>query len=117
MSETNYKIVWAPAAVNDLDDTLEYIAQRDCVDAAIAVYQKVIGQIESLTTHPQRCRIPHELNKIGVSEYRELVVRPYGVFFRVQNRNIAIVAILDRRRDMEELLLQRLIRNESEFFE
>ncbi len=106
-----FRIEWAPIALGDLDEILEYVAARDSVDAAGRVYEKLRDRIERLVTQPQRCRIPPELGKLGVTEYRELVVAPYGVFFRIRGRVVGIVGVLDRRRDIEELLLQRVLRS------
>ena len=106
-----YHIEWAPIAQTDLDEILEHMAARDCVDAAVHVYEKLMGRIEKLVSHPDRCRIPPELKKLGVTDYRELAVAPYGVLFRVRGKTVGIVGVLDRRRDLEELLLQRVLRS------
>lgn len=106
-----FRIEWAPIALSDLDEILEYIAARDSVDAAVHVYEKLRDRIERLVSQPQRCRIPPELRELGVTEYHELVVAPYGVFFRIRGKTVGIVGVVDRRRDLEELLLQRVLRS------
>jgi hypothetical protein len=50
------------------------------------------------------------LKQIGVSEYRELIVPPYSVFFRTRGKRSGIIAVLDRRRDLGELLIERALR-------
>ena len=102
---------WAPTALHDLDEIIEYIADQDSVDAALHVYSKISAGIETLSSHPQRCRIPPEFRKLGITEYRELIITPYSVFFRVSENAIGIVGVLDRRRDLEELLLHRILRS------
>ena len=105
-----YGIEWAPVALDDLDAILKYIAARDCVDAAVDVYGKIMHRIEGLVLHPTRCRVPPELEEAGVTEFRELILAPYSVFFRIRGRTVGIVAVLDRRRDLQELLVQRVLR-------
>jgi len=39
--------------------------------------------------------------------YRELVVSKYRVLFRVRSRDVVLLGILDARRDLAELLIQR----------
>ena len=107
---SRHEIEWAPAALADMDELLTYIATRDCVDAAMHVHGKLLDRIETLALHPGRCRVPPELKRLGISGYRELVVSPYGIFFQIRENRVGIVAILDRRRDLEELLVQRLLR-------
>ncbi len=105
-----YEIKWAQVAYADLDEILEYIAAYDCVDAAMHVYEKLMRRIEALASRPERCRRPPELKKLGVAEYHELIVAPYSVFYRIHGKTVGIVAVLDRRRDLEELLVQRALR-------
>ena len=105
-----YGLEWAPVAQGDLDEILECIAARDCVEAAVNVYAKVMHKIDGLISHPDRCRIPPEPKALGITEFRESIVVPYSVFFRIRGRTLGIVGVLDRRRDLEELLLQRVLR-------
>jgi hypothetical protein len=43
-------------------------------------------------------------------EYRELIVSPYRVFFRIDEKDVGIIGILDGRRDLEETLIRRAMR-------
>ncbi|MBN2685292.1 MAG: type II toxin-antitoxin system RelE/ParE family toxin [Pontiellaceae bacterium] len=106
-----FKIEWAPFAQTDLDEILEYIALRDGVDVAMKVCEKLLDQVESLTVCSERCRVPPELKRVGVFEYRELIVAPYSIFFRMRGKKLSVVAVLDRRRDLEELLIKRSLRS------
>lgn len=105
-----YRILWAPIAAQDLDDTIDYIAAREGPDAAVRVYDRVKGRTRTLSTHPQRCRIAPELRSAGVMEYRELIVSPYRVFFRIDEQDVGIIGVLDGRRDLEERLIGRAMR-------
>jgi plasmid stabilization system protein ParE len=102
-----YRILWAPIAAQDLDDIIDYIAAQDGPDAAVRVYDKVKKRTRTLSTHPRRCRIVPELRSVGVMEYRELIVSPYRVFFRIDGQDFGIIGVLDGRRDLEETLIRR----------
>jgi plasmid stabilization system protein ParE len=104
-----FEITWARAAVRDVDEILEYIAAERGVDQALQVYEALRHSIASLATMPRRCRQAPELLDIGLFEYREIVEPPYRLVFRIVDREIVILAILDSRRDLEELLIQRAI--------
>ena len=108
-----YQVKWTSVAQTDVDEILEYIATRDCVDAAMAVCGKLMDKVGTLVSRPERCRIPPELKRIGVRKYHELIVSPYSVFFVIEGVHVAIVAVFDRRRDLEELLIQRALRPSS----
>jgi len=105
-----YRILWAPIAAQDLDELIDYIAAQDGPDAAAKVYEKVKKRTKTLSAHPKRCRIVPELRSVGVMEYRELIVSPYRVFFRVDEKDVGIIGVLDGRRDLEETLIRRAMR-------
>lgn len=105
-----YRIRWAPIAAQDLDDIIDYLAAVDGPDAAGCVYDKVKKRTQTLSTNPKHCRIVPELRSVGVMEYRELIVSPYRVFFRVDEKSVGIIGILDGRRDLEETLIRRAMR-------
>lgn len=108
MRET-YRIVWAPIALEDLEGILDYLTDHTSPETAERVGTKLLRRIEKLSQHPQRCRVVPELRDVGVADYRELIERPYRVFFRVSGKRVAIVGVLDGRRDLHELLLARAL--------
>ena len=104
-----YKIHWVPAAVDDLDRILDYLATQEGPEAAIKLYGKISSRIDTLFLHPLRCRIVPELDQFGIRAYRELIARPYRVFIRVKPKSVSIIGIIDGRRDLEELLITRIM--------
>lgn len=102
-------ITWTRTAVRDLDEILEYIAAERGVNQALQLYETICHSIASLATMPCRLRQVPELHDVGLFEYREIIERPYRLMFRVADREVVILAILDSRRDLEELLIQRAI--------
>lgn len=109
MDDTRYEILWAPAAVSDLADIVGYIAVEEGPAAADRVYERIIERIACLSLHPARCRVVPELREIGVTQYRELIVAPYRVLFKITTRVIGVIGVLDGRRDLAELLIRRTI--------
>lgn len=89
---------------------MDYIAAQDGLDAAVALHERVRSRTLTLTTHPRRCRIVPELRSLGVMEYRELIIAPYRAFFRIEERRVGIIGVLDGRRELEEMLIQRALR-------
>jgi toxin ParE1/3/4 len=105
-----YRIRWAPVAFQDLDEIIDYVAAQDGPDVAARVYRKIKTRTRTLSSHPNRCRVVPELKSVGVTEYRELIVSPYRVFFRIDDRDVGIIGVLDGRRDLEETLVRRAMR-------
>ncbi|MDE0103485.1 MAG: type II toxin-antitoxin system RelE/ParE family toxin [Bryobacterales bacterium] len=46
---------------------------------------------------------------IGIREYREVFVKPYRIIYRVTAETVYVLLIADGRRDMQSLLLRRLL--------
>ncbi|EME68669.1 hypothetical protein H261_17258 [Paramagnetospirillum caucaseum] len=63
-----------------------------------------------LATMPERGNVPKELERLGISEFRELHHKPYRVIYRIRGRQVVVYCVLDGRRDMQTLLQQRLLR-------
>ena len=104
-----FDITWTRNAVRDLDEILEYIAAERGIDQALQLYETLRHRIASLARMPRRCRQVPELHNIALFDYREIIERPYRLVFRIVERAVVILAVLDSRRDLEELLIQRAI--------
>ncbi|MGI8905372.1 MAG: type II toxin-antitoxin system RelE/ParE family toxin [Candidatus Sumerlaeaceae bacterium] len=46
---------------------------------------------------------------MGVLSYRELVVSPWRVIYRITEQHVLVVAIIDGRRNVPDLLYERLL--------
>lgn len=107
--DKNYKIEWAPVAIKDFDEIIEYIIENDSISAGIKIQQKLLKKIDTLTFLPLKHRIPPELKARGLVSIRELIATPYSIFFRVDRTVVGILGVLDRRRDLEEILFKRVL--------
>ena len=103
-----YEIVWARVAENDLKEIIDYIA-IDSPANALNIFQKIKKKASSLYTMPERCRIVPELKDQGIMHYRELIVPPWRFFFRIAENKVYVLSVLDSRRNIEDILLKRLI--------
>jgi len=57
-----------------------------------------------------RGRLVPELLHTGISQYRELISAPWRIVYRVERQQVLIMAVLDSRRDLQAVLLNRLAR-------
>ncbi|MEM7356199.1 MAG: type II toxin-antitoxin system RelE/ParE family toxin [Acidobacteriota bacterium] len=108
-----FEVFWSQSAVRDLDEILDFVAREASIDQALALYAKVRERVASLTTLPRRCRYAPELESLGLREFRESLVPPYRIFFRLVEERVILVGILDSRRDLGELLIQRALEEDS----
>lgn len=108
MSKT-YKIEWTTNAKNDLLNIVEYI-KNDSPSAAKEVYAKIREKAHSSDFFPLKGRVLPELQKEGITLYREVIASPWRIIYKVGSDTVYIMAILDSRQNVEELLLQKLLR-------
>lgn len=109
-----FRIRWAEPALLDLLSLLEFVGARDSAAAASRLGERLLAAAESLAALPTRGRVVPERQELGIAEFRELIARPHRLCYRVHGREVAIVAVLDVRRDLEELLVERALRITSE---
>ncbi len=105
-----YRVHIIEDAETDLFEIYTYAALNDLITRAEKLLDKLIDVCQNLYTHPKRGRIPPELKRIDVYDYREIHYRPYRIIYRIIKRDVYIHCILDGRRDLEELLRARLLR-------
>ena len=104
-----YRVRWTETARRDLSEIVEYIA-ADNPSAALAVLEKIQQRAERLVHQPARGRIVPELRHIEVFHYRELIETPWRIVYRIGHTQVLVLGVLDGRRDLETVLLERLTR-------
>ena len=109
MSKT-YKVQWTSNAKDNLLNIVAYI-KKDSPSIAREVYQKIKSKANSSNFLPLRGRVVPELQKEGITMYRELLSSPWRIMYKVDSDTVYIMAIFDLRQNVEELLLQKLLRS------
>src|SRR6185295_6246621 len=108
-----FEVVWAEIAVQDLEELVAYIA-ADSPGNAQRVFQRLRLKADSLVLLPHRGRLLPEFRGMGLSAWRELLVKPYRVLYRISGAEILVLGVLDGRRDLEDVLFNRLLRFRGE---
>jgi plasmid stabilization system protein ParE len=104
-----YAVQWTAAAARDLELAVEYISENS-PEQALLVLQKIRARASTLFIMPERGRIVPELKLHGISMYRELIIPPWRLIYRITDRIVYVYAAIDCRRNLEDILLARLIR-------
>ncbi len=107
--EQRFQVIWAKSAVNDLEEIIDYIAQ-DSPLIARKLFTQIKEKVEALTFFPHRGRHIPELQRQGILIYRELIIPPWRVMYRVTENKVNILTIIDSRRNVEDILLEKLIK-------
>ncbi len=46
-------------------------------------------------------------------EYRELIAAPYRIFYRITGKVVSLLGVLDGRRELEEMLVNRALETDA----
>ncbi len=90
----DYKVVWSPEAIEDLQSVAEYI-ERDSEFYARAVVIKILDVSQGINHFPLRGRIVPEIED---KKIRELFVYSYRVIYQIKESQILIVAVIHDKR-------------------
>lgn len=96
-------------AVRDLDELYDYIALHDAPQKANYILDQIERVFSRLSKFPERGAHPKELLALGIREYREIYFKPYRIIYRVIDKNVYVLLVVNGRRDMQTLLQRRLL--------
>ncbi len=103
-----YDVRWSEISERDMIAIIEYIAGDNPL-RAYEVFKELKKKASSLHAYPDRGRIVAELQEQGITQYRELIIAPWRIIYRISERKAYVLAVLDSRRNVEDILLKRLI--------
>ena len=95
----DFKVVWSPEAVEDIESIVEYIS-GDSEFYASSVVTKIVDLGRSLCKFPLIGRVVPELNDESI---RERFVYSYRVIYRIEKRRILILAVIHGKRLLESI--------------
>ena len=105
----SFSVLLTDDAVRDLEELYDYINQHDVPGKADYVLEQIEKVFSSLSENPRRGVYPKELVSIGIKEYREIFFKPYRIIYRIVEKKVFVLLIVDGRRNMQELLQRRLL--------
>ncbi len=105
-----FNVTITAGAELDILDIYGYIAANDSSANALQVVDKIEEACMSLETFPLKGHVPAELERIGVTGFREVHFKPYRIIYDMCGNDVFVHAVLDGRRDLQSLLERRLLR-------
>jgi len=107
------KIEWTPDGIDSLNEILEYYMDRAGENISNSIYDKIIKKIELLELEKIKTKQSQDLKDIGIFDVYELVIKPWKVYYKLRddNKKAYILFVLDGRRNLEEILMSKVIDN------
>lgn len=103
-----YEVIWAEIAEKDLISVIDYIS-IDSPSMAQEKFKEIRTKASNLETYPDRGRIVPELQEQSIIQYRELIIAPWRIIYRISEKKVYVLSVLDSRRNVEDILLRRFI--------
>jgi toxin ParE1/3/4 len=96
------RILWAPRALDRIEEATEYIA-RDRPSAAVRWVESLFARVELLAKYPAQWRVVPEIRR---QEIREIQHQGYRVIYRIDDKKLVILTVRHSRQqfDKEELV-------------
>jgi len=96
-----------------MNEILEYYRNRAGEGVANTIYDKIIKEIELLELEEIKTKQTQELKDIGIYDVYELSIKPWKVYYKISsdNKKVFILFVLDGRRNLEEILVSKVIDN------
>ena len=104
------KVVVLDSAEQDLKDLRSYVVKNFSQTTWLKTYSKLKESIRNLATFPLLGAVPPELETLNLNQYRQIISGMNRIVYEPRADAVYIYMIVDTRRDLETLLMQRLMR-------
>jgi len=105
----DYQVIWSNSAKYDLESIIEYI-KIDSISNAKKVFFEIKERCNNLYNFPLKYRVVPQLQQIGIIKYRELIYKRWRIIYKIDNKKVYILIVVDTSRNIEDLLFQRLLK-------
>ncbi len=104
-----FSVLLTNSAACDLEEIYDDIALHDSLQKADYVLEQIEKAFSNLSKFPERGVYPKELIALGIREYREIFFKPYRIIYRIMDKNVYVLLVVDGRREMQPVLQRRLL--------
>ena len=95
-----FRVQFSPKSVEDLETIIEYYFAVN-EKAAKEIYRLIIFRAESLEELAERGRVVPEMSDEGIRKYRELIEGNFRIIYRINEKIVVIIRIIDSRQLLE----------------
>lgn len=103
------EVVLTPEVIEDILAIYNYILERDGEEQAENILKRLEKRAYGLATLALRGKFPDELVPFDNRKIREVQEAPWRIFYRAEKDEVFVLAVLDGRRGIKEILENRLL--------
>lgn len=109
MARGRFRVELTKGAEDDLEAIHDYLAENSSAEQAAGLLDKFTAKMATLAQFPLRGSVPKELDALGIREFRQILINPYRLIYRVAANTVFVLIIADGRREFQALLERRLL--------
>ncbi len=106
----SFRIVFLNSAEHDLKELKRYMVRNFDSDTWQASYTRIKDAVNAIRTFPLGGDVPEVLDRLNLTQYRQVVAGKNRVIYEVRQDTIYIHIVCDTRKDLTSLLSRRLVR-------
>ena len=103
------EIIWSEDAGNELTEIISYIKKNSGKIIAKNIHKKIMGKIKEASENAKGRRTAPLLREFGIMDIHQININPWLLYYRVENNIMKIISIIDMRRNLEEILYQKIM--------
>jgi len=104
-----HEIIWSKDAGDELAEIISFIKYNTGKLTAEKIYTKIIYEVNRISENPEGRRIAPLLKELGITHIHQFNINPWTVFYKLESNKMEIVSIIDGRRNLEEILYQKIM--------
>jgi len=103
-----FGVEWSRPASTDLLKIIEYISE-DSINSAIDIFETIKSRCKTLNKFPDRGSVVPELKEHGIFNYREVIITPWRIIYRISGQKVFVLSVIDSRSNIEDILIERFL--------
>ncbi|NWF10985.1 type II toxin-antitoxin system RelE/ParE family toxin [Pseudomonas salomonii] len=104
-----FRVVILHSAKNDLKDIKSYLIRQFSASTWQTTFESLKQAMRRLETQPYAGSIPEEIERLSMSQYRQVVSGMNRIIYEIREQTIYVHIIADTRKNLQALLLKNLI--------
>ncbi|WP_085725485.1 type II toxin-antitoxin system RelE/ParE family toxin [Pseudomonas sp. R37(2017)] len=107
------KVVILQSAETDLKELRNYLIKQFSNQTWQSTYANLKVAIRNLGIQPLAGSIPEEIDKLNLSQYRQILSGMNRVIYEIRGQTVFVHIIADTRKSLPALLMKRLLQDKQ----
>ena len=103
-----FRVVWAESAERDLGKIITYRLEHQ-PEGSLESLNALKTASSQLYHFPERDRVVPELQSQGIYLFRELIVPPSRLIYRISEKTVVVLTVFDSRQSIDDVILSRIL--------